>query len=132
MNTQTNENDLYRQQCKVVQEICQLKLLNEKLASVRMFKEKLKGAINATYNNTEEISRIEQAKNQSTDLIDFVLKNMTPFNSWLIKNAFMTKNEQLMGHWYEEYFSKTTYYKKKKEAINEFMALYFDYKQLQL
>ncbi|EFF41243.1 MG284/MPN403 family protein [Mycoplasmopsis alligatoris] len=126
MSYQDEENELYKQQCKVVKQICELKTLNSKMEKVRVFKELLKKNKNNKYDNSEPIKEIKKENKKTTDLIDFVLDNMNPFNSWIIKKSFMDKNENLMSHWYEEFFSKTTYYKKKKEAIREFMGLYFD------
>lgn len=117
----------YKQQCRVVKELCQLKLMNERLTRTRIFKERLKTLKNSEYDNSLQIKEIKKNHQSSIDLIDFVLKNMKPINSWLIQNSYLKDKTEADVFWYEEYFSKTTFYKKRKAAIKEFMEHYFDY-----
>lgn len=51
-------------------------------------------------------------------LIDYALLICEPETELIIRNMFVTN--RLQKEWYLEYFSKTTYYRKRKEAINEF------------
>lgn len=41
----------------------------------------------------------------------------------LITKEFLEKEN---NYWYEEFYSKTTYYKYRKNAVNEFLAYYLD------
>ncbi|WP_408633498.1 MG284/MPN403 family protein [Mycoplasmopsis iners] len=50
------------------------------------------------------------------------LNCLSSVSSLIITNQFLTKNTN--KYWYSEYFSKTTYYKKRIEAIDEFLSYY--------
>nr|WP_307918422.1 hypothetical protein [Mycoplasmopsis bovis] len=44
----------------------------------------------------------------------------------MITKEFLEKEN---SYWYEEFYSKTTYYKYRKNAVNEFLAYYLDKEQ---
>lgn len=63
--------------------------------------------------------------NWETEYVKFILKNMTKINSMIIEKTYIQNNNSKDKNWYKEYFSKTTFYKKKKQAELEFLTLYF-------
>lgn len=63
--------------------------------------------------------------NWETEYVKFILKNMTKINSMIIEKTYIQNNNLKDKNWYKEYFSKTTFYKKKKQAELEFLTLYF-------
>ncbi|WP_029608668.1 MG284/MPN403 family protein [Mycoplasma simbae] len=48
---------------------------------------------------------------------------LTPISSMIIENEFNNKNTK---DWYDKHFSKTTYYKNRKKAIEEFLYFYLN------
>lgn len=63
--------------------------------------------------------------NWETEYVKFILKNMTKINSMIIEKTYIQNSNLKDKNWYKEYFSKTTFYKKKKQAELEFLTLYF-------
>ncbi|QBF34854.1 hypothetical protein EG856_02945 [Mycoplasmopsis phocirhinis] len=51
------------------------------------------------------------------------LEFLKPQNAFIIKNEF---NEHNNRDWYDLHFSKTTYYKNRKNAIEEFLYFYLN------
>lgn len=54
-----------------------------------------------------------------------VLECLTKEQRHLIKNEFLNKDKKKF--WYEDFYSKTTYYKRRSEAVNDFLLLYIDH-----
>ncbi|AWX70299.1 hypothetical protein DP067_02955 [Mycoplasmopsis anatis] len=64
--------------------------------------------------------------NWETEYVKFILKNMSKINSMIIEKTYIQNNNNSKDkNWYKDYFSKTTFYKKKKQAELEFLTLYF-------
>ncbi|QSF13469.1 MG284/MPN403 family protein [Mycoplasma sp. Mirounga ES2805-ORL] len=68
-------------------------------------------------------------KKHSTNIEDYYSENfsktlacLTDLSKKIIIEEFLRKNKNQF--WYEEYFSKSTYYKRRSEAIIEFLSLY--------
>lgn len=57
---------------------------------------------------------------QYVNYIDKALIRLTPTQRMILINDFI---EQKDVHWWENYFSKSTYYRNKKEAMNRMLLL---------
>ncbi|VDR41874.1 Uncharacterised protein [Mycoplasmopsis caviae] len=66
-----------------------------------------------------------RSKNFFTDKFKKVFNCLSNVSQLIIKNEFMKRNENKL--WYEDYFSKSTYYKNRKIAIDEFLIYYLEY-----
>lgn len=73
------------------------------------------------------IADYQEKNNLYSDKLKQVLDCLSESSQNIIKNEFLFSKEIF---WYEKYFSKTTYYKKRKEAVDEFLAYYIDYNDL--
>ncbi|MFV8401454.1 MG284/MPN403 family protein [Mycoplasma sp. 005V] len=78
------------------------------------------------YLNTKdpEIKELIQEKEanlkKTSNIFNYILAMMTPENSWIIHKTYIDNETKNNSQWYTEYFSKTTFYKKKHSAILEF------------
>ncbi|AIA29249.1 hypothetical protein MCAL160_0957 [Mycoplasmopsis californica HAZ160_1] len=52
------------------------------------------------------------------------LRLLSPASELIIKNEFCTKTYD--KEWYDKHFSRTTYYKNRKKAIEEFLYFYLN------
>ncbi|QGZ97721.1 hypothetical protein GE118_02795 [Mycoplasma sp. NEAQ87857] len=133
-NDLTNDNEtllekqLYVQQCKVIDEIFKthdfyVLLLKEKLLRLKFMMKNKHDQIDLK--QKQELLE-EKIKGKGT-LIEIVLKLMHPHTAWLIEKCYLDPETKFDGRWYLEHFSKTTFYKRKKEAVQEFVGYYFNH-----
>ncbi|APJ38443.1 hypothetical protein [Mycoplasmopsis pullorum] len=55
-------------------------------------------------------------------LLFYILRKMKPFNAWILLKSFIYEEN---SEWYIDYFiSKYSFYRKRREAINEFIGYY--------
>ncbi|WP_029513165.1 MG284/MPN403 family protein [Mycoplasmopsis primatum] len=52
-----------------------------------------------------------------------VLSSLSKNYKHLLENEFLKDNDSF---WYTDFYSKTTYYKYRKNAVNEFLIYYFE------
>ncbi|VEU58777.1 MG284/MPN403 family protein [Mycoplasmopsis gallinacea] len=118
------EKTFYNQQCRLTKEICKMHLLYldniKKQISCLKFKERFEKT-NPEFAAKRQL--LEEKLQQNDSLIQIVLSNMSPKNAWIIEKTYLSNNYN--SEWYLDYFSKTTFYKRKREAIKEFVDLYF-------
>ncbi|WP_324672851.1 hypothetical protein U5U50_00310 [Mycoplasma sp. 888] len=83
------------------------------------------------HKNDPEVSKqleIETNKlKKDSSLVGLVLSLMKIQNSWIINKMYCDEETRYNKEWYTDYFSKTTFYKRKREAIKEFIEIYFNY-----
>lgn len=60
-----------------------------------------------------------QAKQEFMFLIESILKSMSSDLSLIIRNDYLKKREE---KWWQAYFTKSTYYRKKNQAVHEFVS----------
>ncbi|WLP85435.1 MG284/MPN403 family protein [Mycoplasma seminis] len=72
-----------------------------------------------------EIDEFEKSLKESPDVFDYILSIMTVENAWIIHQIYIEKRSEKNKEWYQEFFSKTTFYKKRRAAIYEFGRLLF-------
>lgn len=53
-----------------------------------------------------------------------VLDLLSPTSHLIIENLYLKRD--ISKNWFDKYFCKTTYYKRKHDAIDEFLAYLFD------
>ncbi|MFV8479748.1 MG284/MPN403 family protein [Mycoplasma sp. T193] len=77
----------------------------------------------------EIIDEMEQGLKRTNSIFNYILAMMSAENSWIIHKTYIDPATKDNKHWYLEYFSKTTFYKKKHSAILEFgkFLLQLDY-----
>lgn len=66
-----------------------------------------------------------RSNNYFSDKFKRVYNCLSGVSQLIIKNEFMKQSENKL--WYQDYFSKSTYYKNRKNAIDEFLIYYLDY-----
>ncbi|VEU75691.1 Uncharacterised protein [Mycoplasmopsis maculosa] len=100
---------------KIVQTICNLEI------------NKLK--INEMNKNGITITSLDQINNYKLNKIHGRIKDtiskLNYANKIILLNDFIFKNEN-NKFWYEEFFSKSTYYKKRAEAVEEFLFYFLN------
>lgn len=104
-----------------VKTICKMEKINsEANKRIRLY---LKSQMdkNKDYETTEEYKKL--LINAQNKHFSDVLNSLDPINYLIILNNYIKQNTN--KDWTDEYFSKTTYYKKRKSAIEEFLYLYF-------
>ncbi|MHA0272537.1 MG284/MPN403 family protein [Mycoplasma sp. 48589B] len=78
------------------------------------------------YINTQDpeikqlIDEIETNLRKTHNIFNYILAMMSPENSWIIHKTYIDPETSNNKHWYIAHFSKTTFYKKKHNAILEF------------
>ncbi|VEU70608.1 MG284/MPN403 family protein [Mycoplasmopsis glycophila] len=120
------QNEFYAQQCKMVKEIFVTNDWYKEILKYRLFQ--LKFTNNFEIDNEEnqlEIERVEKQIQGEGTLIKLILSLMSPENAWLIEKCYLDPETKNGKGWYLDYFSKTTFYKRKKQAITEFLNFYF-------
>lgn len=81
-------------------------------------KSKIKIAQNNFGNSSKLIDTMQNSKFMQT------LELLPKDSAFIIENEFTKKNNS--KDWYEEKFSRTTYYKNRKKAIKEFLYFYIN------
>ncbi|MBN4083737.1 DUF1492 domain-containing protein [Mycoplasma sp. CSL10137] len=69
----------------------------------------------------EWLLKMAEGKNS---IVRMILDNMTHKHSWILEKCYLDKNTMDNTLWYEQHFSKTTFYKVKREAVKEFVSYY--------
>lgn len=96
---------------KLVKDACQIykryKMMNINTNPDRTSVNKLK----------EKLAEVKNIKFLS--IFDQVLNLLIPTSYLIIYNDYIAENKR--GNWRDLYFSKTTYYKRKHEAVDEFI-----------
>ncbi|QCZ36813.1 MG284/MPN403 family protein [Mycoplasma nasistruthionis] len=59
-------------------------------------------------------------------LMEKVLDLMGLQHSWLMRKIYLDPSSKQDKFWYTQYFSKTTFYKKKRMAVQEFSKIFLD------
>ncbi|MGZ9755793.1 MG284/MPN403 family protein [Mycoplasma sp. 394] len=77
-------------------------------------------------NRIAELKNFERKLNDKNDIIHTILNYLTPRNAWIIEKCYLDRATRSKTTWYEEHFSKTTFYKYKKDAINQFVGYFYD------
>ncbi|WP_051521841.1 MG284/MPN403 family protein [Mycoplasma leonicaptivi] len=72
----------------------------------------------------ERIIQLKDYYDESNSLINTILSNLSSEDSWIIEKCFNDENTIKDKEWYLEYFSKTTFYKRRKIAIRNFLDYY--------
>ncbi|WP_027120573.1 MG284/MPN403 family protein [Mycoplasmopsis lipofaciens] len=82
--------------------------------------------------DANECAKLKKINNANLDLnkkitlplnkLNKVLRLLSKNSLLIIRNDFINKYKS--KNWFEQYFSKTTYYKYKREALEEFLYLY--------
>ncbi|MEA4333871.1 MG284/MPN403 family protein [Mycoplasma sp. 1232] len=125
--TEAQEKALYAQECAVVNNIFKLrdifiKNLKSKIVNLETI---------LRHKNDPEVSKqleIETNKlKKDSSLVGLVLSLMKIQNSWIINKMYCDEETRYNKEWYTDYFSKTTFYKRKRDAIKEFIEIYFNY-----
>ncbi|WP_027334549.1 MG284/MPN403 family protein [Mycoplasmopsis felifaucium] len=101
---------------KAVETICRLEKAKAKLESHKSLKDRK--------NNLSSIDKTFKNNNFLSDKLLRVLDCLCEDSKHIIINEFFENSGQL---WYEDFYSKTTYYKKRKFAVEEFLSYYIDY-----
>ncbi|WP_027120713.1 MG284/MPN403 family protein [Mycoplasmopsis lipofaciens] len=112
-----NYNMSKLQRFKSVKTICQLELGRAKVARHDAFIKKVK---NQAFNSRENLTLADYYSEKFTK----VLLCMTESNRFILQKEFLEKNNDKF--WYEDFMSKTTYYKRRNEAVDEFLYFYLD------
>ncbi|RIV16824.1 MG284/MPN403 family protein [Mycoplasmopsis gallopavonis] len=119
------DKKLYEQQCKVIKEIFATNEVYREVIKYKLFQLKFNKMHNVGEKVEQEINDLEKMMKGEGSLIRMVLEFMTPSNAWIIEKCFLDQTTKFQSEWYLERFSKTTFYKRKKEAIQEFLKFYF-------
>lgn len=89
---------------------------------------KLKNTEKIFRNKSLNASDVVKAKNliniKSTSIFDIILGLLSKEHFEVIQNDFIN-SEIIPSNWYEEKYSKTTFYKIKHDALNHFLFLIF-------
>ncbi|TDV24476.1 hypothetical protein BCF59_0448 [Mycoplasmopsis mustelae] len=111
-----------------------LKLINDIFNSYEDYQDRIRKKLlslkfNKKYVNKtsdDEIQLIEKRLHDQTDVIHTILTYLTPRNAWIIEKCYLDKFTKFKTTWYEEHFSKTTFYKYKREAVDQFVNYFYD------
>ncbi|UUM25650.1 hypothetical protein NQV05_00640 [Mycoplasmopsis agalactiae] len=82
---------------------------------------KLDERSNLLYSNRNKIHH--RSRTFFSDKFNRALECLEDNYKHLITKEFLEKEN---NYWYEEFYSKTTYYKYRKKAVDEFLAYYLD------
>lgn len=110
---QTNNTYLIKK--RLVQNICNEYLLHKNTRFSR-------NALNKYYGETRAILNQNKA-NRAISVFEQLLNVLSPTSRLIIENMFLVPNKN--EEWHDKYFSKTTFYKKSKIAMDEFFDLFF-------
>ncbi|WP_406613803.1 MG284/MPN403 family protein [Mycoplasma corogypsi] len=123
------EKKLVDQQLVVVNEIFKAeKLYNQIIKEKLLILDRLRQMQQITEDKYYDLkNNLEDKISDANSIAKTVIINMGPQNKWMMEKCFIEQAELQDKKWYEEYFSKSTYYKRKREAITEFLSFYFNH-----
>ncbi|QZE12592.1 MG284/MPN403 family protein [Mycoplasma sp. Ms02] len=128
MKTNSIDQKIANGKSELVKTICNLYKLNlksielEKKRKLLYAKDKESDTARTLPDKTEFV-RSNKEKTSNTEFLKLVLKNMSKKEAWIIENTYI--NDEDNTTWYENYFSRSNFYKKRKEAVDQFLYLYF-------
>ncbi|MFA7736164.1 MG284/MPN403 family protein [Mycoplasmopsis synoviae] len=126
--TKSDENKKLRTECNafVKQVFLTYEAWNNQLKK-QLLNLKFKESYLKDKNLSQEVHKLEIKIKASGSMIQSILSVMKPENSWIIEKCFLDKNTRNNSLWYKDYFSKSTFYKRKNLAVKEFAQIYFDF-----
>ncbi|MGY5139198.1 MG284/MPN403 family protein [Mycoplasmopsis gallinarum] len=101
---------------KSVASICQLEIARSKVA-------KQENLINEYKNSKREDKPLSD---YFSEHFKKTLLCLSDLSKLIIQEEFLNGLHKKENCWFETYFSKSTYYKKRKQAIDEFLFYYLD------
>ncbi|WP_426461158.1 MG284/MPN403 family protein [Mycoplasma hafezii] len=127
--SKVEDDDLYEQQLKFLKEVFLTDLLYKKQLKYELFKLRYESLRDdADQDKIKDQERELEAKIQGKgSVIELILSLMDTDKAWLIKKCYWDSESKINNQWYLEYFSKTTFYKRKREAVKQFVDFYFSY-----
>ncbi|WP_322935219.1 hypothetical protein RRG40_01150 [Mycoplasmopsis felis] len=75
---------------------------------------------------TKEIQQVEKCLEDKNNVIHTILNYLTPRNASIIEKCYLDKVTKHNTTWYSDHFSKTTFYKYKKEAVSQFVNYFYN------
>ncbi|MEE3928395.1 hypothetical protein V2E24_02275 [Mycoplasmopsis ciconiae] len=108
----------YALKCKMIKEIFKIYNNQNRLNNIMDFQKTLSIGLSA------EMCKYTEHFATNKEMLDKVMSQLDSKHSWILQNIFIKKNQN-RKNWYQDYFSRSTFFKLKKEAINEFINLYF-------
>lgn len=67
--------------------------------------------------------KIDEYDEMNKSIFEHILENLEPVYSLIITKVFLEKPKE--ETWYMDYFSKSTFYKRQHEAIDEFINMFY-------
>ncbi|QNM93408.1 hypothetical protein H9M94_02215 [Mycoplasma sp. Pen4] len=120
------DEELFERQKEVLDKIFELEKKYKNLLKNQTMMLLAKSSKTGNSSLLEQVEMIQDRINGKGSLIYLALAMMSVENSWMLTHLYLDEASQLDKKWYEKYFSKTTFYKRKKEAIREFINIYFN------
>ncbi|WP_036451950.1 MG284/MPN403 family protein [Mycoplasma buteonis] len=126
-NNKSDDDELYTQQLEFLKSVFRTYEAYRKQLRYDLFT--LKYELMNKVNDLEiqkQMKLIEEKLNGKGSLISLILSMMDKENAWIIEKCHLDSESSNNPHWYLDYFSKTTFYKKKRLAVKEFVNFYFN------
>lgn len=105
-----------KEKLDAIKAICKLEKINQKANERMALNPKIK---NGHYNNA-----LSQVTIEPINKLKKILSMLTETSANIIQHEFL--ENLTCKEWIDKYFSRATYYKRRKEAIEEFLFYYFN------
>ncbi|UUD36946.1 Uncharacterised protein [Mycoplasmopsis californica] len=106
----TSKKNLVKDACKLYKRVKGVQLSDEVLKRY-----------NTSAKNTLELNKTMKVKS----IFEQILNLLSPTSYMIIDNLFLKEHEE-KEKWIDQYFSKTTFYKRQHEAIDEFLDYLYE------
>lgn len=109
----------YKEKKMLVSSICQM---YKRLNAVKQFVADKQKLDSSESDLNDKVVDLRKEYFKSSSLFETIIGLLSSDHAMVIKNEFL---EELKNNWYEQYWSRTTYFNIKKAAIDSFLFLLY-------